>query len=322
MTFDLMDGLRALGHDAGVREASLDVSAMLARVHRGRVVRTTALGVAGAGVTAAVAVGVLVPTGGTTPLVPGAAPGECGSALRSVTSTGDGPAIAVRSAPLDALEPREHHLGPLAGRTLAVEVAPSVPTDDADLRATVMQAPLLVARDGVVVAVATPNDAGASFRDVVTVRDLLTCATPDDPGGDALPAGTYEVAAVADGGAWRSVSTPVDLTLLEERPPLTGLPDDLPWTFPVVGERVVEAVELDQTGGSGWLVTVVVDGTDGLVRAVRELERAGGVNPGSDVVDPWLDRVGMVTWDGSTVVDVREGRTRDGRTTVVYRTIP
>ena len=157
--------------------------------------------------------------------------------------------------------------------------------------------------------------------------NLVACATSLSAGGEPLPAGSYTAYPVVKyrdmslpGGTARAVGAPILLTLLPQEPPVSGLPDAFPADVPIIGGRLLEASELDGTLASGWLVTVAVDGADGVTRALDSLRgfapRWQKISIPSSATDTVAATIG--SWD----VAAYAGLTDDGQSTVVYRLTP
>ncbi|NMM32293.1 MAG: hypothetical protein HHJ10_14935 [Cellulomonas sp.] len=121
-------------------------------------------------------------------------------------------------------------------------------------------------------------------------------------------------------GTRAGVGAPILLTLLPQVPPLSGLPDAFPADVPIIGGRLLGASELDGTLASGWLVTVAVDGVDGVTRALDSLRgfapRWQKISIPSSATDTVAATIG--SWD----VAAHAGLTDDGQSTVVYRLTP
>ena len=282
--------------------------------------------------------------------MPGAAPGTCGSSVADLVATGaaDLTVELTHSAAYDESGARSADagvLGPLVGRDLAaiVKVAPG-PGSTADLpgvsvygdsmvyQSVIRPSVVVVHQDTVVAAVLPvsavelhgqdgPNQKPTALLMAQMAAQLVTCGTSRDPGGAALPAGSYEFYPVVEypdlttpDGIGRSVGAPVPITLLPEVPLLSGLPAGFPTDVPIIGGRLLEAKQLDGTTASGWTVTVAVDGVDGVTRAI-------------DALGYWPESAGSSqleapTPDGRWQVRVTAGRSSAGEDTVVYRISP
>ena len=153
--------------------------------------------------------------------------------------------------------------------------------------------------------------------------DLLTCATPDSPGGAPLPAGTYSVyltyrpgpddAAVVVGPASLAVSDPT---------PVAGLPSDFPVGLEILGDRVVTARQDEPTGR--WVVVTARDGDDNVAAAAAMLGL--GHHETSDAIRGVGDeRVAEGTFIGEVgdwSVRIASSTTDDGEPTIVYTLTP
>jgi len=276
--------------------------------------------------------------------VPGAAPGTCGSSVADLVATGGVlPTDSVVfvgewSGSVTADVP----LGPFVGRRLPAFASLPTTTGTSD-GASLSVAPagtmeVVIAHDETVVAVvpasrdlqvsARNRDVGVAFPvGEGSAPDLVTCATSGSTGGEDLPAGSYSAYAVVEnpdasvpGGVARTVSARIPLTLLPTAAPMSGLPAAFPADVPIIGGRLVEATQLDGSLASGWIVTVTVDGTDGLMRAVDALHAYSPTWRSVSVPASPDDSAGATigTWD----VTVRSGLTADGEATVVYRLTP
>jgi hypothetical protein len=196
-------------------------------------------------------------------------------------------------------------LGVLAGRTLTATVV----ADGASAASAHGQIVLTTA--GTVVAVGAPQPApGDSLFEVlptgqatgvspVTVS-LIPCPSL---GGthDSVPAGTYAVqylvttsasAGLQDTGAPAIAATtalsaagPWSVTLLDQPPLATSLPDGFPaLEVPVVGGTILAAGSCPVA--DGWSVTVAVTGDDAITRAADTLRAAGaGVGTANAAID-------------------------------------
>ena len=351
---DAVDGTGTtvlLGHARPQPDAVADTVAHLAgRIKARRAVRAgarTGVGLVTAGAIAAFG-GQLVGRRGADDLlpaaVPGAAPGTCGSSVADLVATsGTMPTdslvfVGERVGPVNADVP----LGPFVGRHLPAFTSLTT-TTDTPAGSSLLIAPegtleMVIAHDETVVAmVAASQDLQVTVTNQElgvalpagesSVPNLVTCATSRSTGGEDLPAGSYSAYAVTQnpdasvpGGVARTVSTRIPLTLLPTAAPMSGLPATFPADVPIIGGRLVEATELDGGLASGWVVTVAVDGTDGLTRAIDALH---GYAPTwrsfSDPASP-DDTAGAIigTWD----VTVHSGLTADGEPTVAYRLTP
>lgn len=355
---DAVDGTGAtflLGHGRPDQDAVAETVGHLAtRIRTRRAVRAgtrAGVGLVAVGAIAAFG-GQLVGRRGADDLlpaaVPGAAPGTCGSSVADLVPTG-GTDLSVelsRSAAYDESGKRAADagvLGPRVGRDLAaiVKVSPSLgsaadlPGVSVDAGSTVYQSVIrpsvVVIHQGTVVAalvqassvesrVQAPRQKPTALMAQVAAQ-LVTCATNRDPGGVALPAGSYEFYPVVEypdftttDGIGRAVGAAIPVTLLPEVPPLVGLPAGFPTDVTVIGGRLIEATHLDGTTASGWTATVAVDGVDGVTRAVAAL----GYWPAS----AGSTQLEAPTPDGRWQVRVTDGVTSDGVATVVYRISP
>ncbi|MGW6129570.1 hypothetical protein ACWFNE_06050 [Cellulomonas sp. NPDC055163] len=321
MSTDLSHALHdAVDAPRAADRAPLDTAGLTARIRRRRAVRAGVRGTVGLGAAGAVALGAAAlarsDAAGLPAAVPGAEPGACGSSAGSLGSTDGDVSIEVVGAGVGVLTAstwqRESRapLGSLQGRELAVSFAtvqyagPGVTVEL--VRALDGPPHLAVVHDGTVVsvpgparrtpaqeavdslAVLDPSGLRAGELDPTgapgeVVVDLTTCGTDGEP----LPPGHYDVYAwtdaVAPGG--RVVDGPWDLELLEPVTTPVPLPAGFPVDVPLVHGELVEALTLDGTTASGWLVTVGVAGTDGRQRAVRALADAGYTVASAELVD-------------------------------------
>lgn len=331
---DAVDGPSATGA-GGLDDARL--AHVTRRVARRRAARTAAR--TGAGLAAGVAVTLgAVQLAGRTGTVPAAdadaEPGTCGSAVSALEAFGSPPTVTVR--PAHSVRPDEgfafsddagvrtgrdavHAWSPADGLLSEGRLALDVEfryAGDARVDGSVPTPWAVVARDGVVVATARHESDEARGWHVTTgqagfVLDAVVrpCGT-GSPG--PLPPGEYEVRAVAldapgPGASWIAVSEPVTVRVGSEPRPLAGLPAGFPAGVPVVGERVIEARELDGSLARGWVVTVAVDTIDAAELAWRALG-----SPAGEMTSP----------DGAWTITLRNDVDDDGRTTLVYRLTP
>lgn len=351
---DAVDGASTtylLGHARPEADTVADlVGHLAARIRRRRAVRAGAR--AGVGL---VTVGAIAAFGGQIvgrrgaddvlpAAVPGAAPGTCGSSVATLVPTGDAAVSATLSTAYDESgTASDVPLSPLVGRHLPAfvmltgetvkkrSVGGVTPLPDGGTRDVV------IVRGGTVVAtlpatmdgMAHWTDQPGSVLRVGTESEpnLVTCATSRSAGGEPLPAGSYTAYPVVEyrdmsvpSGTARAVGAPILLTLLPPEPPLSGLPDAFPADVPIIGGRLLEASELDGTLASGWLVTVAVDGVDGVTRALDSLRgfapRWQKISIPSSATDTVAATIG--SWD----VAAHAGLTDDGQSTVVYRLTP
>ncbi|MBB2922392.1 hypothetical protein [Cellulomonas cellasea] len=315
---------RAL-HDAvdvplGAGRPALDTTGLAARIRRRRAVRAGVRGTVGLGAAGAVALGGAAlarsDAAGLPAAVPGAAPGACGSEADSLGSTAGDVSIEVVGAGVGVLSATtwqydsQAPLGSLQGRELAVSFTTlqyAGPGATAELVPSLDEPPhLAVVHEGTVVSVPGPArrtpaqeavdsqarldpsgfhpggfDATSTPREVVV--DLAACGTDGEP----LPPGRYDVYAWTDAASpgERVVDGPWDLELLEPVTTPVALPAGFPADVPLVHGELVEAVSLDGTTASGWLVTVGVAGTDGRQRALRTLADAGYTVASAELLD-------------------------------------
>lgn len=326
---------------AGGRPA-LDTTGLAARVRRRRAVRAGVRGTVGLGAAGAVALGAATlarsDAAGLPAAVPGAEPGACGSSADSLASTDGDFSIEVVGAGVGVIgastwqHDSRSPLGSLQGRELAVSfstVLHAAPGATAELVPSLDEPPhLAVVHDGTVVSVPgparrtpaqeavdaqarldpsglNPGGPGSSAPRELLV-DLAACGTDGEP----LPPGRYDVYAWTDAASpgERVVDGPWELELLERATTPVPLPAGFPADVPLVPGELVEAVTLDGTTASGWLVTVGVAGTDGRQRALRALADAGYTVASAELRDGGLTpQSGLTTLvDEQHVVELAE----------------
>ncbi|QGQ18575.1 hypothetical protein GC089_04070 [Cellulomonas sp. JZ18] len=324
--------------------AAVTVHRIAARVRRRRAVRAGAGGAVAA--SAAGAVALVAPGLASSPVVaarPDAVPGTCGSSVADLPAP-DARLESLAVAPQEALEsdlrPTDR-LGSWGGSTATLAAWRALPQEVPGAELVVSgtdTAPLtpVVADDGVVVAVSTPDElqvtvspwyepdsgddrTGPRPEDVgedetlVLHRlgvDLRPC---DDPDG-RLPAGEYDVVLLdrasptAEADAARWVGT---LEVAPPRAPLAGLPEDFPASVPLVEGRLLS---VRHPAPDHWVLHVDAP-EDDLVREAEDLlyEAAG---PGYHVPD---DR-GTWFWDerAGWRVQVLEAQRSTGEPSLVY----
>ncbi|MFC4616323.1 hypothetical protein ACFO3K_16475 [Cellulomonas algicola] len=307
MSTDLSRTLHATidGEPAGVPTA-FDMTRVRSRARRRRVARTATRGAVGVGAAGAVAVGAVQVSGRDAsvlpPAVAGAPAGTCGSdtgALRglpvedalTLTATTDDANVAVQ--PPDAHEGAltsvigpSVWLWPSFGGVRDLEAYPLVPRPDVETPPFVR---VVLAHEGTVVGTSIEQTVVGGIPYSPTGWDplvvpLVTCDEPGRPGGDALPAGDYEVYVAPDDGPLDapvgSVSRSWTVRVVDQTA-VSGLPADFPDDVPLVPGQLLDVRRLDD---GGWFVEIATPADDRVSRAGALLDGSApdaGRGPGA-----------------------------------------